>query len=147
MGHNIRAIIGKSEIIEKIASDWLYANMLNLSQGYAMIFLTDKLFDDITELSNKNNDLETSVLNYFTTAIFELLQYYSFGSKLAYIETYYFGGQGKQAGVLFENGKLKIPPTSSENIINVILNAIGVYKEQEKDEFESIDLLYYRTMD
>lgn len=146
MGHSIRAIIGDNNTIKRLADNWVHANIEKLPQNFAMIFLTDKLFDDVTELFDEKNTLDCSVLTYFTTSIFQLLCESSFHSQLLYIETDYFGGYGKQAAVLVQNGEIAVGPIKGTGIINELLCKIGVQKEQEKDEFDSLGLGHYRKM-
>ena len=149
MGHMIQAIIGKKDIIEKIASDWVKAQTRELPQGYSLLFLTDALYDDIEELLEDENmekieDFEDMVC--YTTPVVHLLKHYSFHSQLVYIETDYAGGYGTQAGVLFVNGKTVTGPACSNGIINQLLKDIGVYREHGKDEFDSLHLGIYRCM-
>ena len=141
MGHCVRAIIGAHKDIQRIENDWL-AKEMKLPQGYGMIFLTDTLLDNIGELfesANEPSDPET-VTSY-------LLQEYSFHTKLAYIETDYFGGVGTQSGILYENGNISIPLCSGEGSINILLRELGVWREVNKDEFDSLNLGIYRRMD
>lgn len=144
MGHSIRAFIGKDDVIQKLSDDWIKARDIPLKQGYSMVCLTGDLFDDIMELSEAEDELNCSELTLFTTAIFDIMQEYSNNSMLAYIEADYFGGIGMQAGVLFENGKIIINPTEKSGIINIILHKLGVYRENGKDEFNSLGLGKYR---
>lgn len=149
MGHMIQAIIGKKDIIEKIAGDWVKAQTRELPQGYSLLFLTDALYDDIEELLEDENmekieDFEDMVC--YTTPVVHLLKHYSFHSQLVYIETDYAGGYGTQAGVLFVNGKTVTRPVCSNGIINQLLKDIGVYRERGKDEFDSLHLGIYRCM-
>lgn len=145
MRHNINAFIGKDDIIQKLSDDWIKARDIPLKQGYSMVCLTGDLFDDIMELSEADDELNCSELTLFTTAIFDIMQEYSNNSMLAYIETDYFGRTGTQAGVLFENGRIIINPTEKESgIINIILHKLGVYRENGKDEFDSLGLGKYR---
>lgn len=145
MGHCIRAFIGRNDIVKALASSWLREPIL-LPQNFSMLFLTDELFDDMTELADLKNNLDCSALDFFTTAVARVMAQHSLHAALAYIETEYFGGTGSQAGVLFINGEAEIKPTKSDNIINQILQRLGVYKEKGKDEFDSISLGYYRIM-
>ena len=141
MGHCVRAIIGAHKDIQRIENDW-FAKGMKLPQGYGMIFLTDALLDDIGELfesANEPSDPET------VTSF--LLQEYSFHTKLAYIETDYFGGIGTQSGILYENGNISIPLCSGERAINILLRELGVWREVNKDEFDSLNLGIYRRMD
>ena len=141
MGHCIRAIIGKHEVIQRLENDW-YAKEINLPQGYGMIFLTDALLDNIAELFESANEPSApdAVTNY-------LLQEYSFHTKLAYIEIDYFGGIGIQSGILYENGEISLAPRSGEGAINILLRELGVWCEINKDEFDSLNLGIYRRMD
>lgn len=144
MGHNIYAFIGKDCAIQKLSDSWIKARAIALKQGCSMVFLTDDLFDDFTELYGIDDELNCNELTLFTSAVYGVMQEYSKNCMLAYIETDYFGGIGTQAGVLFENGNVIIEPTTEENIINKILNNIGIYRENGKDEFDSIGLGKYR---
>ena len=149
MGYMIQAIIGKKDIIEKIAGDWVKAQTRELPQGYSLLFLTDALYDDIEELLENENmenieDFEEMVC--YTTPVVHFLKHYSFRSQLIYIETDYAGGYGTQAGVLFENGKAANGPVCRDGIINGLLRDIGVYRERGKDEFDSLHLGIYRCM-
>ena len=146
MGHNINAFIGKNNIIEKLSDDWIKARTIPLKQGFSMVYLTDELLDDMTELSDLENEWDCPEMMFFTKTVFQIMQRYSKNTILAYIETDYFGGTGTQAGVLFENGKIVIEPTKEEKIINKILHRLGVYKEKDKDEFDSLSLRNYRRM-
>lgn len=145
MAHIIRAFIGRSNIVRRLASDWLEEVIL-LPQDFTMLFLTDKLFDDITELTDLEDSFNCSAFECFTTAIAKVMEEHSFQASLAYIETEYFGGIGSQSGVLFVDGRIEIEPERSEDIINRILQRLGVYKEAGKDEFDSISLGHYRRM-
>lgn len=144
MGQSINAFIGKDNVIAKLADDWIKANAVVLKQGYSMVCLTDELFDDITELSDVDDDLECPELTLFTHAICDIMQEYSRRAMLAYIETDCGGGVGTQAGVLFENGDIIIKPTDGKGNINAILHKLGVYCESGRDEFDSLGLGRYR---
>lgn len=151
MGHCITAIIGKTETIKEIADDWVYAKEIELTQGYSMVFLTAALFDDIIELYGEPGEAVYREiypeLTYFTEAIAEILQRYSFHTRLAYIETDYCGGVGTQAGLLYENGRMIIEPQSGEGTINTLAKELGVKCMAGNDEFDSLNLGRYRHME
>ena len=142
MGHCVRAIIGAHKDIQRIENDWFAAKEIKLPQGYGMIFLINALLDDIGELlesANEPSDPET------VTSC--LLQEYSFHTKLAYIETDYFGGTGTRSGILYENGNISIPLCSGKGAVNILLRELGVWREVNKDEFDSLNLGIYRRID
>lgn len=142
MGHYVRAIIGAHKDIQRIENNYCLAKEIKLPQGYGMIFLTDALLDNIGELfesANEPSDPET------VTSC--LLQEYSFHTKLTYIEADYSSGIGTHSGILYENGKISIPLCSGEGAINILLRELGVWREVNKDEFDSLNLGIYRRMD
>ena len=142
MGHCVRAIIGAHKDIQRIENDYCLAKGMKLPQGYGMIFLTDALLDNIGELFESANELSDP-----ETVTSYLLQWYSFRTKLVYMETDYFGGIGTQSGILYENGNISIPLRSGEGAINTLLRELGVWREANKDEFDSLNLGIYRRMD
>ncbi len=146
MGHNISAIIGRQCTIKKLAGTWINAQVIELPQKFAMVFLTNAFLEDIEELYDICDACCCPELDGFTTIAEQLLQEYSFQTRLAYIETDYFGGVGTQGGVLYENGHMMIEPRSGEGTINLLLRELGVSCMRDKDEFDSLNLGNYRHM-
>lgn len=66
-------------------------------------------------------------------------------AKVAYIEAEFFGGDGMQASMVFENGKITLDKTVSRNAINSALHYLGVEKLTYIDEFEALRLGKYRN--
>ena len=147
MGHMIRAIIGKTHIIQPIVEGWVYAEMICLPQDYALIFLNDNLFDDIEELVDLENTSNYPHLNYLTDSVIFFLKEHSLKGQLLYMETDYFGGYGTQAGVIFENGEMNGEPMDGDGTVNRLLGLLGVRKHLQKDAFDSLELYKYRRMD
>jgi hypothetical protein len=113
--HTIRCFIGKEKIMKVFEGNWVKANDLILPQGFSMIFLTNDLFDDVTELIDSKLDIDYSkYFAYLTPSIYELLVQESKNGKLAYIETEYFGGVGSQSAILFDKGAVKIKPIKTK---------------------------------
>lgn len=84
-----------------------------------------------------------------------LLQEISSIGPVAYIETDYYGGVGSQAGATFVNGEpvvIKVEPEvkSVERTIgpiNSALRALGVARTESLDEFDSLGLGRFRSME
>lgn len=112
---------------------------------------------------HSSNYVEQKLAPYeeLTIQIRKLLKEFSFKGKCAYIETNYFGGSGTQISEVWDSGK-KIggPYFSSDGIdqisipigvsfvsdsINQSLKIIGIYKHNDKDEFDSARLGSYRS--
>ena len=140
MGHCIRAIIGTQSGIRKLVEDWRTVET-DLPQGYGMVFLTDALLNNLAELFESGDEpSDPEAVNRW------LLEKYSFRTKLACIETDYFGGSGTQWGVLYEDGTLRIGPIRGEGAINTLLRELGVWRAPGRDEFDSLNLQKYRRM-
>ena len=111
-----------------------------------MVFLTDALFDGITELFDGPDREEASPLVLFTSAIRRALEEAARPGPLVYIETDYAGGYGTQAGVLVEKGVVTLGPIEGAGTINRLLQAIGVWHRPGEDEFDALCLGRYRHM-
>ena len=143
----IRAIIGKDHVIRSITERLVNAEMISLPQSYALIFLNDSLFDEISETAALKNTCHYPHLDFLTDSVICFLKGHSAGAQLIYIETDYFGGYGTQAGVFFENGEMKYGPTDGNGTVNHLLKLLGVKRHLFKDEFDTLELYRYRNMD
>lgn len=146
MGHSIRAVIGKRADVQKISEDRL-CKVIELPQDFCMVPLTIKLLEDMEELPELSCEDPCSELDGFDRTVKEILEQYSFRTKLAYIETDYFGGVGTQGGVLYENGCEACPPRVGEGTINALLKELGARHRPGTDEFDSLELGKYRHID
>ena len=146
MGHYIQAVIGKRGAVQAFADSWVPAEVVDLPQDCALVFLTDALFDDITELFDEPDREPPFSLCFFTSAIRRALEEAARPGPLAYIETDYAGGRGTQAGVLLEHGAVKMGPLEGAGTINHLLKNIGVWRRPGEDEFDALGLGQYRHM-
>lgn len=125
----------------------VHADEIMLPQEFGMVPMTDKLLLDVEELAEVSDKIVFPELDRFTEAVRELMERYSFHTKLAYIETDYFGGKGTQGGLLYENGSVAVAPRAAgSGVINALLSELGVWREPGKDEFDSLGLGKYRTI-
>ncbi|ESP91467.1 MULTISPECIES: hypothetical protein [Pseudoalteromonas] len=157
MGYVIHAIVGKSDAITKITSNWVVAKKVDLRQGYSLIQVSDELLDDINELVNSEKDAPYPEFLKLSSSLHELLQSESITKTFAYIESDYFGSVGAQSAVLYANGETVLGPLKTEikwcsNLnqyyqnpqgqlaINSVLSQLGVSTRNSMDEFESLQL-------
>lgn len=149
MAHHINGIITSFKYVGNLPNVILVGN-------YHLI--------PFTNISERNY-FESTLPPYseFTKEIRKTLKDLSFKGKCAYIETDYFGGPGKQLAEAWYHGEKiigplisfdginnpKIPADADVTIdaINEILKTIGVYCHDEKDEFDSVRLGWYRSND
>jgi len=65
---------------------------------------------------------------------------------IAYVETDYFGGVGKQSAAVWEQGRLTLPPATDDmGPINSALRLLGVQRSFARDEFDTIGLGWKRN--
>ena len=148
MGHNIKAIIGKRDDIQKFADNRDYAAMIILPQNFGMVMLTQKLLEDMEEPSGEHSrDDPCSELDGLDKTVVGILEQYSLHTTLVYIETDYFGGAGKQGGVLYTDGRETVTAQVGEGTINTLLKELGVSRTPNTDEFDCLELGKYRHMD
>ena len=148
MGHNIKAIIGKREDVQKLADELFRAKMIGLPQNFGMIMLTEKLYEDMEVLSGDFfRDDPCSELEGFDKTVAWILERYSPHTKLAYIETDYFGGVGTQGGVLYSDGRELMSARVGEGTINALLKELGALEKPNMDVFNCLELGHYRYMD
>ncbi len=74
------------------------------------------------------------------TALALLCAELSSRGRIAYVEAESFGGQGEQAALLAEDGKLVGEPNVFLNAINGALSFIGVKQGDAHDEFDAVGL-------
>lgn len=145
MGHSIRAILGPYEAVRVLAGGWDFAEAVRLPQGFGMVFLTDALLDGIAEQRRLSGGPLYPGLFYLTAAADQFLRQSSLHTRLAYVETDYFGGAGTQAGVLYQNGQAAFH--GGEGAVNRLLRELGVRRGFRRDEFDSLGLESYRRME
>lgn len=160
MSHCIQAIIAKKDVAQKIANDWVCADLVELPQEFSLIPITEPLHDDIVELVNDTGGTPHMEFDYLSSALVAMIEQSSFYGKVAYVETEYFGGVGGQSAAAWEGGKLIVPPLKTRIewkdgdyvqvppgscAINMVLARLGVYTRTEKDEFEMLGLGNHRS--
>ena len=151
MGHTIQGFLGKSETIKEIVSPLStgqYA-VIELPQNIHCLFLSCGAWDIIAERQNVTLNNNITPFDFLDTATKEYLQNIKPSGKFIYIETDYYGGRGSQAAGIFEDGILLDVYNSegkTDGAINTALRFIGVIKEPDADEFETLNLHKYRHM-
>ena len=147
MGHHIRAVVGKRETVLALSRGWEETEAVELPQDFALLFLTDGLWDRIEETFPGPEQPDSPVLTAWDGAVARFLREGSRDFPLGYIETDYFGGHGTQAGVLLERGEVVLGPAEGEGTINRVLRALGVVSKAGQDEFDTLGLGSYRHME
>jgi hypothetical protein len=146
MGHLITGIITRKSDAKSIAAKIPFKQFHNLNQNFVIFPLTDDLIDMHIPSPQR---FKFKQFTYLSEELINILSQASSGKLITYIETEYFGGEGVQAAIVFENGKIIFGPKQADiGPINNALKKMGVSKEPAcRDEFESIGLASFRSCD
>jgi len=90
MSYYLQALIGKADALGKHTSDFQSARLVPLTQGMALIPLTDELHDEI------GSGGEVEPFEKLSPGVEQWAQRISFAARIAYIEAEFFGGDGGQ---------------------------------------------------
>jgi hypothetical protein len=112
-----------------------------LTQQIALIPMIGDLFNEINDY-RANNDIDG--YEYLTTDIeSETLKTIHIG-LIAYIEVEYFGGVGVQNGILWKNNKRIFEQSGTTDVVNSILQQLGITRSKSRDEFDTVGLNRHR---
>lgn len=86
MGHMIKTIIAKENVIQNISEYRICAEKIILLQGYAMSFLNDSLFDDFEELFDIADTHKYPQFNFLSDSVISFLLKESNGTQIMDME-------------------------------------------------------------
>ena len=164
MAHNLRALISSQDALIAIADKWILAEVEGLSQSFGLLKLSDALLDDINELVANVGTDPFPEFDYLSASLHEVLLAEAHHSPLVYLETDYFGGVGFQSAMIYQDHQVLQLPLKTSDIwhqkdyiyeqvpegdraINCVLKRIGVTCRSGQDEFDSLMLAKYRSVD
>lgn len=139
-----------------LAGRYRNAQVVSLRQKFALLLLTEDLFDELAVASDDHQNVRDDRFLYLCSRTIRVAKFFSLKTPVAYVETDYFGGIGSQGAAVWANGELIFGPTVSASregwaddhsgaVINIALQRIGVTKDGCSDEFEAIGLGTYRS--
>jgi hypothetical protein len=141
MTHSVTGFITRSEFAGRICSEYSSLRTVSLEQGFSLFPLTDELLDSLHIPRSKGLEESSNLPNELMAFLSKL----STVGPLLYFETEYFGGEGSQLAVMFEDKKIVFGP--SQNFIGPIndgLRLLGIQTKSNNDEFDSIGLGQHR---
>lgn len=137
MGYYLQAFIGQTNELNKIHLQYSISKLILLDQGISMIPLTEELFYQIYGKNEPEWILPGEEnIQLIETAVLKVID----NSKLAYVEAHYWGGDGWQMGLIWEDGKRILELDNGQDRINEILRSFNIHPVHEKDEFETVGL-------
>ena len=155
MAHSINAIIARLPLLEKFTVSFEGVKLVPLERDFAMVPATSRLLEALDARYSSSGGREFEGFVHLRGGLVALLQELSHQGPIVYVETDYFAGVGSQAGATFVDGEPTVVEIESEvrpvprtmGAINSALRALGVIRTKNLDEFDSIGLGRFRSMD
>ncbi len=149
--HEVRALIAKSNELAVSARQFQSAIVCPLVQGFSLLPITDALEKELDAYPSESKVALTKPMRGLSDGLHALAIELSHGSPVAYIATFYFGGQGGQNAFVWEKGSLRFSPTAQgynqgwpNSPISQALRMIGVVAEKGMDAFDTVGLGKHR---
>lgn len=149
MGHRINGIVAAHGPLTAVARDVANASVCRLGLGFGFL----PLMEEVASLDDLSAALQGLCLLTAPMASWAVEQSKNF--PIAYIETEYFGGIGRQSAAVWRNGTLVFGPEQTGNedaatplldgAINRAVRLLGVNRGNACDEFEALGLNKYRS--
>lgn len=147
--HDVKALIAKSDYLQSHVRSLKEAALCQLPQGLALLPVTHAL---AVELDSHPGNARPTILEELSAGTAVLATDISRATPVAFVTTFYFGGQGGQDAMVWFGGELIFSPSSTpysgvwpNSPISRALRILGVTPEDGKDEFDTIGLGNFRT--
>ncbi len=149
--HEVEAVIANIHNLGEGTGRFENAIVYPLVQGFSLLPITDAFAQELARYQAESTTALAKPIRYLSDGLHALAMDLSQKSPVAYVSTYYFGGQGGQDALVWDKGTLRFSPTSPEygqswpnSPISQALRMIGVVAEQGMDEFDTVGLGKHR---
>jgi hypothetical protein len=148
VGHSIRGFVARPETLAAVRARFPAAKLVALDAGFAWVPATDALMAEIDAADPAGERIGRTIDFVFDHPVMlRLLADLSRGGPIAFVETDYVDGRGAQAATACVDGKAVTSEEGDGRPINRALRAIGVVRPSDEDEFDTVCLGKYRSMD
>lgn len=144
MGYHLTAFIGMQQPLQLIADSFNTAKLVHVGKAIYIIPMTEILYDEINKFKISDDiGSFTYMSENMETVILKIIE----NNCVGYIEAEYFGGEGGQTALLWENGKRSRLLDFCQDAINSILKHLGIIASGDLDEFDTIGLGRHRHLE
>jgi hypothetical protein len=141
MAHSIQAFAGRSPAM-CTAAEQFGAGYVELPGGLALVPATDELLERLA-----NAAATVAPFSILTRGALERWREVVNGDAFGYLETVYFGGRGTQCAAAWRGLETLVEPAMRENAVNDVLRALGVVCVVGRDEWDTVGLARFRSME
>jgi hypothetical protein len=110
--HDVDALIAKADDLTAAARRFGTAIVCSLAQGFSLLPITVDLGKELVGYQPGARNVLTKPLGYLSDELQTLAMEISHYTPVAYISTYYFGGQGGQDAVVWDKGSVRFSPST-----------------------------------
>jgi hypothetical protein len=149
--HEIKALIAKRDALTAGAHRLASADVCPLAQGFALLPITEELAKELAADRLETKAAADKPMPELSDGLHALAIDISHDARVAYVTTFYFGGQGKQDALVWDKGSLRFSPATPgydqgwpNSSISQALRLIGVAAEKGMDEFDTVGLGKHR---
>jgi hypothetical protein len=132
MGYYLQAFICRQSDTRLLTEKFDKAISVDIGQGLSLIPMTEELFDQI---SNFTSSSSVDKFEYMTEYVENKILNAIGDRKFAYVEAEYFGGEGGQMAVIWNNNRRQQILPFGKDKINQVLKDFGVTANEGQDEF------------
>lgn len=151
--HCIQALIGPAEIIAAVKERFSSAVLCPLTQGLALVPITDGLADALARVAEEMPSPVLPKSGEMAPGVAALAAELSRKGPVVYAATFLFGGTGGQDAVVWIDGEVVLNLGDDEDSMSAwpdspisrALRRIGVIAAAGEDEFDAIGLGRYRS--
>lgn len=135
MGYYLQAFICRELDQSLLTKKFDKAVGVGLGQGLALIPMTEDLFD---EINNFCSSPSVEKFEYMTENVEQKVLDTIGDRKFAYVEAEYFGGEGGQIAIIWNNNRREQILSFGQDKINEVLRSFSVTTKQGQDEFVTL---------
>lgn len=148
MSHAISTFIARQPAIAALSTALGNAAFVSRSEDdLCFLPVTDDVFDQATTLKGDSDPVAEKYYR-LSKALAEIAQVSSASGPIIHVFTDYFGGDGSQGAMAWNNGAVTLKPEVSRlGPINTALRSLGVEARPSMDAFDTIGLGRLRSND
>jgi hypothetical protein len=142
MGYHLQAFLCRESDTRLLTEKFDKAVSVDIGQGLSFIPMTEELFD---QLNNFTSSSSVDRFEYMTEYVEHKILNAMGDRKFAYVEAEYFGGEGGQIAIIWNNNRQQQILPFGQDKINQVLKDFGATANKGEDEFLTLGFALHRN--